>query len=160
MENLGLIIALSGAALAALFSGMGSAKGVSMAGQAAAGVMTEDPEKFSKLLILVLLPGTQGIYGFLTAFIMLTNVGVLGGSADISVVKGLAYFAACLPVIVVQYQCAIMQARAAVSGIMVVAKQPEHNAKAMMLSAVVETYAVLALLISLLAITGVSGLSI
>lgn len=158
MENLGVVIAVAGAMFAVFMAGMGSAKGVGMVGEAAAGVMSENPDLFSKLLILQLLPGTQGIYGFLAGFIMMLNVGIIGGSADVSVVKGLLYFAACLPIAIVGYQSAIMQARVSVSGVSMVARQSEHNSKAMTLAAMVETYAVLALLISLLAIFGVSGL--
>ena len=65
MGNLGIVFALTGAALAALLAGIGSAIGVGIAGEAAAGVITEDPNKFSKVLVLQLLPGTQGIYGLL-----------------------------------------------------------------------------------------------
>ena len=97
IESLGIVFALAGAALAALMAGIGSAVGVGMAGEAAAGVVTEDPQKFGKVLILQLLPGTQGIYGLLIAFMTLTQIGILGGSADISWIKGLLYFAACLP---------------------------------------------------------------
>ena len=66
-SSLGTSIAVLGAALAAILSGMGSAKGVGLVGQAGAGVITEDPTKFGKVLILQILPGTQGLYGFLTA---------------------------------------------------------------------------------------------
>ncbi len=97
MENLGIVLALLGAALAALFAGIGSAIGVGIAGEAAAGVVTEDPNKFSKVLVLQLLPGTQGIYGLLIGFITLTQIGIMGGSSDISLAKGLLYLAACLP---------------------------------------------------------------
>ena len=82
MGNLGIVFALTGAALAALMAGIGSAIGVGMAGEAAAGVVTEDPNKFGKVLILQLLPGTQGIYGLLIAFITLSQIGILGGSGD------------------------------------------------------------------------------
>ena len=75
MGNMGVALALLGAAIAALFAGVGSAIGVGIAGQAAAGVVTEDPNKFSKVLVLQLLPGTQGIYGLLIAFITLTQIG-------------------------------------------------------------------------------------
>ena len=94
MINFGLVFALAGAALAAATSGVGSAKGVGMAGQAAAGVCTDNPDMFSKVLILQLLPGTQGIYGLLIAFICLSQIGIMGGSADMSLVKGLLYLAA------------------------------------------------------------------
>ena len=62
-SSLGTSIAVLGAALAAILSGMGSAKGVGLVGQAGAGVITEDPTKFGKVLILQILPGTQGLYG-------------------------------------------------------------------------------------------------
>ena len=129
-----------------------------MAGQAAAGVCTEDPSKFSKVLILQLLPGTQGIYGLLIAFLTMTQIGIMGGSANISLVKGLLYFAACLPMIIVGPISAIHQARTAVASIEMVAKKPDQFGKAMIFPAMVETYAILALLISILAIFGISGL--
>ena len=73
MENLGIVYALCGAAIAVLLAGAGSAIGVGIAGQAAAGVVTEDPSKFAKVLIMQLLPGTQGIYGLLVGFITLSR---------------------------------------------------------------------------------------
>ena len=89
-ENLGIVYALLGAAVAVLFAGAGSAIGVGIAGQAAAGVVTEDPSKFAKVLIIQLLPGTQGLYGLLVGFITLSKIGIylcrqpvpLLGSAD------------------------------------------------------------------------------
>jgi len=159
MNSFGIFFALLGAVLAALLSGIGSAKGVGMAGHAA-GVCTEDPSKFSKVLILQLLPGTQGIYGLLIAFLTMTQIGVMGGNPDISLVKGLLYFAACLPMIVVGPVSAIHQAKAAVASINMVAKKPEQFGKAMIFPAMVETYAILALLISILAIYGISAIKI
>ena len=115
MDQLGMALALLGAVLAALLAGIGSAIGVGMAGQAAAGVVTEDPGKFSKLLILQLLPGTQGIYGFLIAFLTLSQIGVIGGgSVEVSVTKGMLYLLACLPIAFVGLWSAIRQAKAAV----------------------------------------------
>ena len=124
MDNMGLVLAIVGAALAALLSGLGSAKGVGLVGEAAAGLLTEDLSKFTKVLILQILPGTQGLM-------------LLG---------------ACLPMAIVGYFSAIAQARVAASGVSVVAKKPEGQSKAMVLAAMVETYAVLALLISILMI--------
>lgn len=161
MDDFGIVFALLGAALAALVAGMGSAKGVGMCGEAAAGVITEDPSKFGKVLILQLLPGTQGIYGLLIGFVTLSQIGVIGGGdVEISLAKGLLYFGACLPMAVVGYSSAIRQARASVASIAVVAKKPEQFGKAMIFPAMVETYAILALLISILAVTGVSGITI
>ncbi len=76
MNSFGIVFALLGAALAALMAGIGSAVGVGMAGEAAAGVVTEDPGKFGKVLLLQLLPGTQGIYGLLVAVLTLIQIGI------------------------------------------------------------------------------------
>ncbi len=157
---MGVVYALIGAALAALLSGIGSSIGVGLAGEAAAGVVTEDSSKFSKVLILQLLPGTQGIYGLLIGFLTLTQVGILGGDSNISVAKGLLYLAACLPMGLVGLWSAIRQGRVAVSSIQMVAKKPDQFGKAMLFPAMVETYAILALLISILAVFGIGGLNV
>lgn len=159
MEFTGLIFVLAGAALAAALPGFGSARATGMVGQAAAGVITEDASKFGKALIMQVLPGTQGLYGFLTAILLLSNTGVLGDGSKydtISLEKGLAYFAACLPIVIVGYFSAIAQAKAAVGGVGIVAKNPDHSGKGIIFAAMVETYAVLALLVSLLSIIMVS----
>ena len=118
MENIGVVLALAGAVLAALVAGIGSAVGVGMAGEVAAGVVTEDPSKFGKVLILQLLPGTQGIYGLLIGFLCLSQIGVIGGSfVELSAVKGALYFLACLPTAIVGYWSALKQSRAAVASI-------------------------------------------
>ncbi len=155
MDNLGLAIAIVGAVLAALVAGIGSAKGVGLVGEAAAGVVSEDPSKFSKLLILQLLPGTQGLYGLLTAVLVLNQLGVLSGApVSLTVAQGLMYFGACMPIMIVGYFSAIAQARAAAAGVGVVAKKPDQNGKAITMSAMVETYAILALLVSILVVNG------
>ncbi len=158
--QLGIVFALLGAVLAALMGGIGSAIGVGMTGQAAAGVVTEDPSQFGKVLILQLLPGTQGIYGLLIGFVTLTQIGILGGSSDISLAKGLLYLAACLPMAIVGMVSAKWQAKAAVSSISLVAKRPDQFGKSMIFPAMVETYAVLALLISILAITSIGTIPV
>ena len=160
MNDFGIVLALLGAALSALVAGAGSAKGVGMAGEAGAGVVTEDPAKFGKVLILQLLPGTQGIYGLLIAFITLSQIGVLGGSSDISLAKGCLYLIACLPMAIVGYSSAIRQARASVASMGILSKKPEAFGKSMIFPAMVETYAILALLISMLAVNGVTGIQI
>lgn len=156
MSELGIVYALLGAAIAVLLAGAGSAIGVGVAGQAAAGVVTEDPGKFAKVLILQLLPGTQGIYGLLVGFIVLSKVGLLGGgAADVSVQTGLLILAACLPIGIVGLISGMHQGRTAVASIGIVAKRPEQFAKSMLFPAMVETYAILALLISILAVTAI-----
>lgn len=154
--SLGIVYALLGAAIAVLLAGAGSALGVGIAGQAAAGVVTEEPSRFGKVLIIQLLPGTQGLYGLLVGFITLSKIGILGGSiADISVQTGLLVLAACLPIGVVGLLSGVAQGKTAAASIGIVAKKPDQFGKAMLFPAMVETYAILALLISFLAVNGI-----
>ena len=156
MSELGIVYALLGAAVAVFLAGTGSAIGVGIAGQAASGVVTEDPSKFAKVLIMQLLPGTQGIYGLLVGYITLSKVGLLGGSvADLDVKTGLLILAACLPIGIVGLLSAISQGKTAAAAIGIVAKKPDQFGKAMLFPAMVETYAILALLISILAVTAI-----
>lgn len=157
----GIIFAIIGAVLATFLPGIGSAKGVGMVGEAAAGVTSEDPSKFGKLIVLELLPATQGIYGFLTSFLLIsTNLKLAGGFEPISNAKGLLYLAACLPIAIVGFYSAIKQARCSVAGVNLVAKRPNEMAKGMLFAAMVEVYAILALLVSVLANTWIAGLAI
>ncbi len=134
--------------------------GVSSAGQAAAGVVTDDPAKFSKVLLLQLLPGTQGIYGLLIAFVAMLSTGLLGGSAAMSLAKGLSFLAACLPMAFVGMWSAIYQGKASIASINLVSKRPDQFGKSLLFPAMVETYAILALLISLLAVMNIANLPI
>lgn len=156
MFTIGHALALLGAALAAGLAGIGSAKGVGLAGEAAAGVVSEDPNKFGSCLVLQALPGTQGVYGLLIAFMIVMNTGLLGGDPKVlSLWQGLSFVAASLPIAFGGYFSAIAQGRTAATGIALVAKRPEESGKAIIMAVMVETYAVLALLISLLMITGI-----
>ena len=94
MSQMGIVFAVLGMAVAAFLPGWGSARGVGIAGQSAAAVVSDDPSMFGKVLILQLLPGTQGIYGLLIAFITMSQIGLIGGSPEMSLAKGLAYLAA------------------------------------------------------------------
>lgn len=153
--NMGMVYAILGAALSAALAGIGSAWGVGIAGQAAAGVVAEDPDQFAKVLLLQLLPGTQGIYGLLVTFITLSRIGILGGTPVDSPEKGLAYLFACLPIAIVGLVSAYHQGRTSVASIGLVAKKPDQFGKAMLFPAMVETYAILALLVSILAVTNI-----
>ncbi|MCL1940297.1 MAG: V-type ATP synthase subunit K [Synergistaceae bacterium] len=157
MEFLGIALSLLGAALAAGLAGSGSAIGIGIAGESAAGVMTEDPGKFGLCLLLQALPGTQGIYGLMTAFLVLNKIGLLGGgeAAAVTWVQGLAIFAACLPIALAGWLSAIAQGKTSAASIQMIAKRPEETGKAVILPAMVETYAVLALLVSILMLMGI-----
>jgi V/A-type H+-transporting ATPase subunit K len=154
--GLGIFYALLGAVSAVFLAGAGSAIGVGIAGQSASGVVTEDPSKFAKVLIMQLLPGTQGIYGLLVGFITLSKIGLLGGGmADVSPATGLLVLAACLPIGIVGLISGIYQGKTSSAAIGIVARKPEQFGKAMLFPAMVETYAILALLISILSVTAI-----
>ena len=161
MNSLGVVLALLGASLSVLLAGIGSAIGVGMGGEAAAGVVSEDPSKFGKVLLMQLLPGTQGIYGLLVAVFVFLQIGVLGGNAtEVTFIQGLLYFIACLPMGIVGLWSALKQARASVAGIGIIAKRPDQMGKAMTFASMVETYALLALLASALSILSIPSIKL
>jgi V/A-type H+-transporting ATPase subunit K len=154
--ELGLTYAIVGAALAVILSGIGSAIGVGLAGQAANGVMSEDPEKFGSLLLLSALPGTQGVYGFLSGFLVVLKLGTTTGNIIVPQPhQGLQILFSCMPVAVSGLVSAIHQSKVCVAGIYMVAKQPKEMTKPLVLGALVETYAVLGLLITILLLNGI-----
>ena len=154
-DPLGLAIAIAGGALAPILAGIGSAIGIGYTGQAASGVLSEDPEKFGPLLPLVALPGTQGFYGFIGGFLLLMKIGILGGTVPaLSLWQGLQLFFACMPVAVAGLVSAIWQGKVCTAGIELVAKRPGESAKALIYGILVEIYAVLGLIVTILALTG------
>jgi len=147
----GVIFGALGASCAVIFSGFGSAKGVGLVGEAAAGLMIDEPEKFGKALVLQLLPGTQGLYGFV---IGLLSVGKL--SVDMSLASGLYLFMACLPVGLVGWLSGIYQGRTAAAGINLLAKNEEQSTKGIIFAVMVETYALLSFVISLILVNAIT----
>ena len=155
--TLGQVFALLGAAMAVFLPGIGSARGVGIAGEVAAGVVTEDPSKFGQTLILQVLPGTQGIYGLLTGFVVMQRIGIFERNLlPLTANQGLLVFASCLPIAMAGLISAISQGRVAAAGVGIVAKKPEELAKGITYAAMVETYAVLALLASILMLFGLN----
>ena len=154
---MGLFYALLGAALAVGVAGVGSAKGAGIASEAAAGVVTEDPSKFGKLLVLQLLPGTQGLYGLIIGIMVLINTGVLSGAgnAEMATTTGLFYLAACLPMAIGGLFSGISQGRVTATGANIVAKKPEESSKAIVSASLVELYALLAFITSFLMIINI-----
>lgn len=146
LENGGVVCAVLGAAIAVIFSGMGSAHGVAHVGQAAAAVVIDEPEKFGKSMILQLLPGTQGLYGFVIGLMVM----VLKVKPDMELVQGLRILFSCLPVGIVGYFSAVHQGKVAYSGIEILAKNEEQSMKGVIYAVMVETYAILSFIISLI----------
>ena len=148
----GQLLAGLGAVFAALFAGIGSAVGVGHAGQAGAAVIAEDPDQFGSVLVLQLLPGTQGIYGLLIGFVIASKANLLGAGSAISPEAGMSLFLAALPIAFGGLLSAIAQGRVAAASINIVAKNPNDWSKGMVLCIIVEFYAILSLLISFLMI--------
>lgn len=157
MIELGIALAIAGAALAAGLAAVGSAIGLALPGEAAAGLISEEPEKFGKALLLQVLPGTQGIYGFLAAMLILQKIGLLGGEVvEVSASVGWQLLFASLPIAIVGLVSGMFQGRVSAAGISTLARRPEEAGKAVILSAMVETYAVIALLVTILVVTGIN----
>ena len=157
MNNLGLFLAILGAALAAGLSGIGSARGVGLVGEAGAGLLSEDSSMFMKILVLEILPGTQGLYGFLIAIFVFVKTGIISGApVEMTTTQGLALLAGALPMAIVGYFSAVYQGRVAASGVSLIAKKPTELVKGMTMAALVETYAVLALLVSFIAVNNIT----
>lgn len=147
----GLALGLLGAGLAAVLSGIGSAKGTGIAGEAGTGLLCQDPSKFGKVMILQVIPGTQGLYGLVIWFFALFTMGAFsGGIVDLSITNGLTIFVSCIPMAIGGWLSAIYQGRVAASAINVVAKKPDDWAKGIILCGIVEFYAILSLLASVL----------
>ena len=156
--SLGTILALISAAIATVFAGIGSIRGVGMSAEAGMGVLAEDPSKFGKLLVLELLPGTQGLYGLVVWFFAIFRMGLLSGSLpELTIAQGFQYLAACLPMALGGLFSAIAQGRVAAASINILAKKPDDWSKGMVLCITVEFYAILSLLASMLMIINISA---
>jgi len=141
--SFGVMMAIFGAALAVILAGTGSIIGIGYPGRAAAGVLAEDPSKFGSLFLLVVLPGTQGFYGFLAAFLLIGRIG------DITVAsQGIQLFFAALPIAFTGLFSGIHQGKVCAAGVNLVAKKPKESIRGVIFAALVETYAVLGLVIT------------
>lgn len=147
----GAAIGMLGAGLAVALSGAGSAKGTGIAGEAGTGLLSQDPTKLGKIMIIQVVPGTQGLYGLVVGFLAMSRMGVLNGTfGDLSLADGLRYFAACMPIAIGGLVSAIAQGRVAAGTINLLAKRPNDWFKGVILCITVEFYALLSLLASIL----------
>lgn len=156
--SIGVVWAIFGAALAVFLGGIGSSIGTSIAGMAAAGLVSREPDKFSKTIVLQALPGTQGVYGFLGALFVILKLNWLGAKpiTDLDPAMGLAIFGACLPVGIAGFLSGIYQGKVAAAGINILGKAgEEHVAKGIIYAVVVEFYAILGLIATVLLLLGI-----
>lgn len=146
----GLDWAYLGAAVAAIGGGIGSSIGITSISNAAAGIVSEDSEKFGKLLPLAAMPGTQGIYGLVTMVLVFVFTGVFGGSPELTASEGIRVFFSCLPVALICMFSGIYQGATAAGAAGMVARRDEDAGKALIFPALVETYAVFSLVVTIL----------
>lgn len=145
--------ALFGAGVAAILGGVGSAIGITAASSMISGILSEDDSKFGQLLPLAAMPGTQGIYGFIVAVLVMVFFELLGGNVDLPVEAGVAIFMACLPTGFLGLVTAIYQGRTAAASAGIVAAG--KRAPALVFPALVETYAIFALIVTILMLLGI-----
>jgi len=150
--------ALIGGGFAAILGGIGSAIGITIASSVVSGIVTEDGEKFGKLLPIAAMPSTQGIYGFITAVLVLIFFKLFGADVqiDLAGAAGFKVFLACQPVAWLCFVTAIYQGRTGAAAAGIVARRGEDSGKALIFPALVETYAVLALIVTVLMMLGLS----
>jgi V/A-type H+/Na+-transporting ATPase subunit K len=147
--------ALMGAGLAAILGGIGSAIGITAASATVSGILSEDDTKFGQLLPIAAMPGTQGIYGFIAAVLVVVFFNILGGDVQLEAHQGLQIFFACMPVGVLCLVSAIYQGRTGASAAGIVAAG--KRAPALVFPALVETYAILALIVTILMLLGLQA---
>ncbi|GAB4277243.1 MAG: V-type ATP synthase subunit K [Coriobacteriia bacterium] len=156
----GTIWALAGAAFAIIGGGIGSAIGLASASSVATGVITEDSEKFGRVLPLAAMPSTQGIYGFITSILVLVFFGLLGANSEpaISAKAGFSIFLACLPVAGLCLVTGIYQGLTSAAASGMVARRSEESGRALIFPALVETYAVFSLIATVLMLLSLQGM--
>ena len=149
----GKALALLGATLAAALACTGSAKGTGIAGEAGAGLVSEDPSKSGKVMILQVIPGTQGLYGFVIFFLAYLKIT---GMDAITTAQGMEIISACLPIGIGGLLSAIAQGKVAAASVNILAKKPDDWSKGMIMCIVVEFYAtILCLLASFLMLNAI-----
>jgi len=142
----GLGYAMIGAAAVFSLGGIGSARGIRISAAQAGGVLSEKPELFGKMLVLMALPGTQGFYSLITAILIGMWSGLFGGKVTLHPIQGIAIMAIGIATGMVEWLSAIYQGQTSAAAINMVAKQPDSSGRAILLPALVETYALLGLL--------------
>lgn len=142
---MGQSVALIGIAICVLLCGIGSCLGLFKTSSAAAGVLGEDPKKFGKVMVLVLLPATQGIYGFI--------IGIIASGAVANITtdaQGFLMVGAVLPMAISGLISALYQGKAAANCIYAVGKQESLSGKLIVYPGMIEFYAILGLIISIM----------
>lgn len=156
MTSLSSLWVFMGAVFVITLGTLGSAIGIRISGSQAAGVLSEKPELFGKMFVMMALPGTQGFYSFVCGIMMIVLSGVLNKGTVISNAKGLAFMTVGIGVGLVEWLSAIAQGQASAAAESLTGRQPSSSGQAILIPALVETYAVIALVSGILLILWIS----
>jgi len=135
-----IFLAYIGVALAVGISGIASAFGVTIAGNAAIGAMKKNPDAFGNYMILCAIPGTNGLYGFLGYFLL---KGFL--VPEITMFQAIAIFCAGTALGVVNWFASNRQAGVCANGIAAIGSGHDVFGKTLILAVFPELYAIVAL---------------
>lgn len=152
--ELGDVLAIAGAGFALLMCGIGASLGMSIVQRAAAGLVSEQPEKYTRTLVFQLIPTTAALYGFVVAFLILQNMG-MGKTHAYGIWEGAMAFGACLPIAFVGLVSSIAQAKVCASGVMMMGKRSELYGRAITMAIFIEFFALLGLMVSVLAVLAI-----
>lgn len=140
-----VLLAYIGIALAVGLSGIGSAYGVTICGNAAIGAFKKNPSASGSYIGLAALPSSQGLYGFVGFFILNPIV-----TPDISMFAACAVLGAGLALGAVALFSAIRQAKVCANGISAIGGGHNAFGTTMVLAVFPELYAILGLLVLIL----------
>ena len=147
----GSAIAFAGACLTLALACVGSAKGAGIAGVAAGGLCSEDPSKFGKAVFLQFLPCVQGLFGLVTWFFAVCEIGLFSGNMyNVAIQQGWHIFFACLPAALGALISAIAQGRVSAAAMGILAKKPEDWKKGVFFCFTVMFFAIIPFAVSLL----------
>jgi len=158
VEN-GVGWAVAGGMIAVMFGGWGSARGLRIAGAQTAGVLAEKPELYGKLIVLTALPGTQGFYGLIGAIFIALRTRLIAGEAFVTPMLGFNLFFVGLALGVVLFFSAVFQGETSAACINLTSRKPEEGGRSIVFPALVETYAVVALLAAIMMTTWLVNLT-
>ena len=153
----GNVMAIFGAALAAGLCGIGASLGMATVQRASAGLVSEQPDKYTKTLVLQLIPATAALYGFVVAFLVLQNV-IMGNAKGYGLFEGAMILAGCLPIALVGLVSSIAQAKVCAAGVVMMGKKPELYGRAITMAIFIEFFALLGLIISILSVLSIKTL--
>ncbi len=135
-----IIFAYIGIGLMVGLAGVGSAYGVTIAGNAAIGAIKKNPDAFGNYMVLSALPGTQGLYGFLGYFLLQSHL-----NPQMTWAAAAAVFGASLMLALSGLISAIRQGQVCANGIAGIGSGYDLFGKSMILAVFPELYAIVAL---------------